>query len=276
VERAEVLARLDELRALAGPRIEARLEAAGLAGWPEQVFLRVLKHEQSLECWGRGAGEREMRLLARYAAPAMPNTDLFAPEAAALSGPKRHGGDRRVPEGAYRLLFHNHRSRFHLSLALGYPNVADALRAERAGILGAEGRAFVQSWWREHGPALERGLLGSTMGLWRARESAALGNEIFVHGGSASVGCVAVGDEGIEELFVLTDARRVAGTAVHIFPCRMDDPVLGERLRELGAAHVELGLFWEGLWPLYEAFERERRVPAAGVDEQTGRYIVLA
>ncbi|MEX1095547.1 MAG: L,D-transpeptidase family protein [Planctomycetales bacterium] len=82
------------------------------------------------------------------------------------SGPKLREGDRQVPEGCYRIDALHPNSRFHLSLRIDYPNEFDRAR-------GAEdGRAE-------------------------------LGENIFIHGGSASVGCVAVGDEAIEELFVL-------------------------------------------------------------------------
>jgi murein L,D-transpeptidase YafK len=56
----------------------------------------------------------------------------------------------------------------HLSLALSYPNAFDRMQAEEDG-----------------------------------REDATLGGDIMIHGGADSVGCLAVGDEGAEDLFVL-------------------------------------------------------------------------
>lgn len=81
-------------------------------------------------------------------------------------GPKLTEGDRQVPEGVYRVESLNPDSRFHLSMRLNYPNDFDLRMA------GADGR---------DNP----------------------GSDIFIHGGKASVGCLAMGDEAIEELFVL-------------------------------------------------------------------------
>lgn len=83
-------------------------------------------------------------------------------------GPKLREGDRQVPEGVYRIIYLNPNSISHLSLALSYPNAFDRMQAD------ADGRA-----------------------------PATLGGQIMIHGGSGSIGCLAVGDEAAEELFVL-------------------------------------------------------------------------
>jgi hypothetical protein len=41
-----------------------------------------------------------------------------------------------------------------------------------------------------------------------------LGGDIFIHGGSASIGCIAIGDEAAEELFVLTALAGIVNTRV--------------------------------------------------------------
>jgi L,D-transpeptidase-like protein len=81
-------------------------------------------------------------------------------------GPKLLEGDRQVPEGIYTIVYLNPRSIAHLSLALGYPNDWDRARAAEDG-----------------------------------RD--ALGGDIMIHGGSSSTGCLAIGDEAAEDLFVL-------------------------------------------------------------------------
>jgi murein L,D-transpeptidase YafK len=81
-------------------------------------------------------------------------------------GPKLRGGDRQVPEGIYAIESLNPNSRFHLALRVGYPNVFDREKAKLDG-----------------------------------REK--LGGDIMIHGSDASVGCLAMGDEAAEELFVL-------------------------------------------------------------------------
>lgn len=81
-------------------------------------------------------------------------------------GPKLREGDRQIPEGIYPIIALNPNSRFHVSLRVGYPN-----RLDRA-VAAQEGRTR-------------------------------LGGDIMIHGGAKSVGCVAVGDEGAEDLFTL-------------------------------------------------------------------------
>ncbi len=91
-------------------------------------------------------------------------------------GPKLREGDRQVPEGIYPIESLNPRSRHHVALRLGYPNPFDREQATRDG---------------------------------RTR----LGGDIMIHGGSASVGCLAMGDPAAEDLFVLawdTGIHRVA------------------------------------------------------------------
>ena len=49
-------------------------------------------------------------------------------------GHKRQQGDRRTPEGDYRITYRNDRSRFHLSLRMSYPNEADRRQAVARGV----------------------------------------------------------------------------------------------------------------------------------------------
>lgn len=82
------------------------------------------------------------------------------------AGPKLREGDRQVPEGLYGIESLNPNSRFHLSLRIDYPNAADRRRAQ------AEART-------------------------------GLGGDIMIHGSNVSIGCLAMGDPAVEELFVL-------------------------------------------------------------------------
>lgn len=81
-------------------------------------------------------------------------------------GPKLREGDGQVPEGLYRIVLLNPNSRFHVSLRVDYPNDDD----------------------RSHG---------------RADGREQLGGDIMIHGGQASIGCLAIGDPAIEEVFTL-------------------------------------------------------------------------
>lgn len=81
-------------------------------------------------------------------------------------GPKLKEGDRQVPEGIYRLESLNPNSLYHLSLRVSYPNAEDVRRGQ------ADGRTD-------------------------------LGGDIMIHGKECSIGCLAMGDEAAEDLFVL-------------------------------------------------------------------------
>ena len=97
------------------------------------------------------------------------------------NGPKLREGDRQVPEGFYRIEGLNPNSSYHLSMKLNYPNEFDRKHAE------AEGR----------------------------RDP---GSNIFIHGKAVSIGCLAMGDQVIEELFVLTHDVGTANCKVVIAP----------------------------------------------------------
>lgn len=86
--------------------------------------------------------------------------------ASGRSGPKLRQGDKQVPEGVYRISFLNPASRYHVSMRVNYPNAFDKQMAAQDG---------------RHD----------------------LGGDIMIHGKAVSVGCIAVGDEAAEELFVL-------------------------------------------------------------------------
>jgi len=88
--------------------------------------------------------------------------------ASGTSGPKLREGDKQVPEGFYRIELLNPNSRYHLSLRVNYPNAEDIDRAVEDG-----------------------------------RDPSNLGGDIMIHGGAASIGCLALGDPAIEELFLL-------------------------------------------------------------------------
>jgi hypothetical protein len=82
------------------------------------------------------------------------------------AGPKLREGDLQVPEGIYRIDWLNPNSAYHLSMHIDYPNAFDKAHAVD------DGRTE-------------------------------LGGAIMVHGSDVSIGCLAMGDPAIEELFVL-------------------------------------------------------------------------
>ncbi|MFT7487931.1 MAG: hypothetical protein ACI9OU_000321 [Candidatus Promineifilaceae bacterium] len=96
-------------------------------------------------------------------------------------GPKQREGDRQVPEGLYRITALNPNSGYHLSLRIGYPNAFDRDQAQR------EGRT-------------------------------SLGGDIMIHGGRASIGCLAMGDTVAEDLFILAAETGIENCRIILTP----------------------------------------------------------
>lgn len=107
--------------------------------------------------------------------------DYYIMAASGDAGPKLKQGDRQVPEGIYHVVDLNPNSHFHLSMKLNYPNEFDLIHAEM------DGRSN-------------------------------LGSDIFIHGKDASIGCLAMGDAAIRELFVMTAQVGVGNVKVVIAP----------------------------------------------------------
>lgn len=94
------------------------------------------------------------------------------------------------------------------------------------------------------------------------------GSLIMVHGSDVSVGCFAMTDPLIEEIYLIVEAalKTNAAVPIHIFPFRMTD----ERLQKADTSqHID---FWENLRPAYALFEKDRRI--AQITVENGRYRV--
>jgi murein L,D-transpeptidase YafK len=97
------------------------------------------------------------------------------------------------------------------------------------------------------------------------------GSLIMVHGSNVSVGCFAMTDPVIEEIYLIVEAALTAGQpeiAVHCFPFRMTP----ERMAAAGIEASPSVPFWQELQPGYDAFEASRIPPEISVRE--GRYLV--
>jgi murein L,D-transpeptidase YafK len=96
-------------------------------------------------------------------------------------GPKRAEGDNQVPEGFYYINEFNPRSTYHLALGLNYPNASDKVLSD------------------PKNP----------------------GGDIYIHGNCVSVGCIAIQDMPIEEVYTLASVAKTNGQdfiPVHIYP----------------------------------------------------------
>lgn len=94
------------------------------------------------------------------------------------------------------------------------------------------------------------------------------GSALMVHGDCVSIGCYAMGDENIEEIYALAHAALEGGQPyfrVHIFPFRMTD----ERMQK--EKNAKWRGFWTNLKEGYDIFEETGKVPC--VEVENGRYI---
>lgn len=96
-------------------------------------------------------------------------------------GPKLREGDKQIPEGIYQIEYLNPNSKYHLSMKLNYPNAFDREKAIMENRLEP-------------------------------------GSDIFIHGGAESVGCIAIGDEAIEQLYALVSELGKERVTVCIAP----------------------------------------------------------
>jgi hypothetical protein len=116
------------------------------------------------------AGLKDERILQIYAAGADGTAHFIRAfpilGASGNLGPKLREGDLQVPEGAYGIELLDPNSLFHLSLRINYPNAFDLALAL------AEGRTEP-------------------------------GCDIMIHGGDQSTGCLAIGDDAAEDMFIL-------------------------------------------------------------------------
>ena len=91
------------------------------------------------------------------------------------------------------------------------------------------------------------------------------GTFIMIHGSNVSIGCLAMTDEKIEEIYTLCQAALDNGQPffrIHIFPFRMTP----ERMaKAAGNPHLP---FWENLETGYGLFERNKIPPNASVRDK--------
>jgi murein L,D-transpeptidase YafK len=147
--------------------------------------------------------------------------------ASGRAGPKRRQGDGQVPEGFYTIDAFNEHSSYYLSMRISYPNESDRI-------------------------------------LGHPRHP---GNAIMIHGNCVSIGCLALSDERMQEVWLMAAAMREARQRihVHIFPSRDLDGLIATM------PNLELRSFWENLREGFRIFEADRRPPRVRV-EKNGRY----
>jgi murein L,D-transpeptidase YafK len=153
-------------------------------------------------------------------------------------GPKRKFGDMQVPEGLYYIERFNPNSTFHLSLKIAYPNESDLVFADK------------------ENP----------------------GNEIYMHGGCVSVGCLPMTDSVITEIYwlnVLSQSYqgKNAKIPIDIFPCHFT-PKNWTYLKTNYSHKPLLIKFWQNLEEAYVFFQEKKIAPGYWVD-QKGKYNII-
>ena len=101
-------------------------------------------------------------------------------------GPKLREGDLQIPEGVYKIEYLNPNSSFHLSMKLSYPNAFDLQKAK------LEGRTKP-------------------------------GSDIMIHGRKVTIGCIPIGDAGIEEVFICVARAGIENVDVIVSPFPLDE-----------------------------------------------------
>lgn len=167
-----VAARLADFGSEARARLRPALRDAGLSYPPTRLRLAAFKKEQRIDLYAADHENDTLRFVKSYDFLAGPQ-----PITAAHRGPKLFEGDRRVPEGLYRLGYLNPRSIADVSIRIGYPNRFDRARA-----------------------------------LDDGRDPETIGSDIMLHGPTnGTEGCLSLEKPDIEEVFtLLADTRAEA------------------------------------------------------------------
>jgi len=144
---------------------------------PPEIHLLVDKSDRRLRVY---SGETELKSY-RVALGGSPEGD------------KVRQGDQRTPVGRFTVVTRNDRSHYHLFLGLSYPDAEDAERGLRDGLIGTAQAASIQE-----------AAAAGTKPPWNT----ALGGAIGIHGNGSSwdwtLGCIAVEDHEIEEIWAVT------------------------------------------------------------------------
>lgn len=151
-------------------------------------------------------------------------------------GPKKREGDHQVPEGFYYIDYFNPTSSYKVSLRINYPNAADSIR--------------------------------------NAKEQF-IGGAICIHGHFISVGCLAITDLRMPNVYLLATEAKDKGQdkiPVHIFPTRLTTEGIATLEKSYQHNTEFIGL-WKSMLPVYEHFERTHQIPKIATTKE-GTYVI--
>ena len=150
-----------------------------------------------------------------------------------MLGPKRKELDYQIPEGFYFVERYNPVSRHLLSLGLNFPNESDLILNDKS----------------------------------------SPGSDIFIHGGNVTIGCIAITDELVKEVFIaafMAQSNGLQKVHAHIFPARLSDLKLSAMKERFN--NDELSNFWQNLKMGYDYFENNKIIPNIKIDKSNGEY----
>lgn len=145
-------------------------------------------------------------------------------------GPKRKQGDKQVPEGIYKINVFNPNSDYHLSLGVSYPNMSDRILSNASD----------------------------------------LGGDIYIHGGCATVGCLPMTDDLMQEVYVLSALAKNKSQAdipIYLFPFKFNKLTEYIFYKE----YPQNVSFWENLKQEYYYFKENKFIRNYNVDSK-GKY----
>lgn len=148
-----------------------------VAAYATEVATKIVvyKSQRKMELWGKDAVRIKTYKVALGGNP---------------KGPKTEQGDRKTPEGIYKIAGRNAASQYHRSLRISYPNAQDMAQAKKRGVLPG-GDIMI------HGLPNGQGWIGAAH---------------LAH--DWTDGCIAVTDKEIEEIWRLVPD----GTPIDIRP----------------------------------------------------------
>jgi len=151
-------------------------------------------------------------------------------------GPKRSEGDNQVPEGFYYINEYNPRSMYHLALGLNYPNASDKVLSD-------------------------------------AKKP---GGDIYIHGNCVSVGCIAIQDKPIEEVYTLAAIAKANGqdfVPVHIYPVNYAVKKSLDYLASSIKGKQAVSKSILSIKSVYDYFEKKKKLPIVLVNDK-GDYML--
>jgi murein L,D-transpeptidase YafK len=150
-------------------------------------------------------------------------------------GPKRKEGDKQVPEGFYYINELNSNSNYHLSLGINYPNMSDKMLSD----------------------------------------SVRPGGAIYIHGDCVSVGCIAINNDQVEEVFMMAAMARSQGQEyipVHIFPLKFSTAKNNAPMEKIIKENPNYISFLKAMQSAYYYFEKNRSLPPVMIS-RSGDYV---